>query len=324
MTDMPPAEGAGQLDPAIRRFRDALNTGYQQYGNFQGFDLGRRRRIAEQVREPWTRGGPQMHAVRELAVGDPAVPIRVYHPEAGEGRPALLYIHGGGWTMFSLDTHDRLMREYAARAGVAVVGVDYSLSPEARYPVAIGEIVAVVEWLREHGASLGIDGSRLAVGGDSAGANLSVASCLRMKSLGWPACRGMLLNYGVYDLLPTDSYARYDGPDYMLTSEEMAGFWRNYLGDDIDSPDSLACPLRAELAGLPPAFMAIAECDVLLSENREMARRLEAAGVPVETRLYRGVTHSFLEAMSIAEVSRRALEEAAVWLRRLLLEAAPA
>jgi acetyl esterase len=196
--------------------------------------------------------------------------------------------------------------------------LDYSLSPEAKFPQAIDELLSVVAWLREDGAALGLDTGRVAIGGDSAGANLSVATNLRLREAGQPGLAGMLLNYGVFDHAPTPSYERYDGPRYMLTVEEMERFWQNYLRCEAERPLPLASPLRADLSGLPPAFMAIAQCDILADANREMAKKLEAAGVPVEAVVYEGATHSFLEAVSIAPLADRGLADASAWLQGVL------
>lgn len=309
---------ADDVDPDIRRFIDSVNAGYAAYPDLAMLPLPRVREIAETVRAPWTRGGPQMHATEDLVVGTMNVPVRIHRPTGGDRLPVLVYVHGGGWTTFSLNTHDRLMREYAGRAGVAVVGVDYSLSPEAKFPQAIDELLSVVTWLRDHGTRAGLDVERIAIGGDSAGANLSVATNLRLRETGQPLLAGMLLNYGVFDHEPTPSYERYDGPRYMLTVEEMERFWQNYLRREEDRSLPLASPLRADLAGLPPAFLAIAQCDILADANRAMARKLEDAGVPVEAVVYEGATHSFLEAVSIAPLADRALDEASAWLRDLL------
>ena len=306
------------LDPDIRRFQEQLNEGYAQFGDFSALPIDRRRQIATRLRAPWAMGGPSMVSSTDKRVGGQAVRVRILHPADKTDLPALVYIHGGGWTMFNLDTHDRLMREYAYRAGVVVIGVDYSLSPEARFPCAIDEIVSVFEWLRDSGDSEGIDSARIAIGGDSAGANLSVAVNLRLRDLGKSPCQAMLLNYGVYDNVLRPSYARYDGSRYMLTAGEMAMFWSNYLGRDVPRDHSLIYPLRADLTGLPPTFMTIAECDVLVDENLAMAECLKKAGVEVQAQVYRGTTHSFLEAVSIAAISDRAFAEASLWLTQVL------
>ncbi|MHC9083969.1 alpha/beta hydrolase fold domain-containing protein [Luteimonas sp. RIT-PG2_3] len=320
-TAHPHATWVDDVDPDIRLFQQRMNAGYAAFPDFARLPLPQMRAAAEQVRAPWVQGGPQMAQTRELRVGTLQTRIRIHLPQASATQaalPALVYLHGGGWTLFSLDTHDRLMREYAARAGIAVVGIDYSLSPEARFPRAIDETLDVLQWLRAHGGEHGIDVARLAMGGDSAGANLTVATHLRLRALGLPQTSAMLLNYGAFTDQDSPSMTRYDGARYMLETGEMQWFWNNYLHDDADRSNPQALPLLAELedlAVLPPAFLAIAECDILADGNHAMAARLAEAGVAVKARSYAGATHSFLEAVSISPMSDRALDEAANWLK---------
>ena len=255
-----------------------------------------------------------MFSVQEL---DAPVRMRIYRPDARTSQPALVYLHGGGWTLFSLDTHDRVMREYAARAGVAVVGVDYALSPEARYPVALNQVVAAMEYLREHSSALAIDARRIAVGGDSAGANLALAAALHLRADG--ILKGLVLNYGVFARESSDqAVERFGGNGNMLTAAEMEGFWRNYLRDERDAADPLVTPLHADLKGLPPVFLNVPECDLLAEQSLMLAERLRAAGVAVRLEEYGGAVHSFLEAVSISPLASRAFDDAATWLRERL------
>lgn len=301
------------VDPEIRAFVVALNHGYGQFSDFDALPLPQRRAAAETVRDQWRAGGPTMAETREQTVA--GCRVRVHYPaRPGSAQPALLYVHGGGWTMFSIDTHDRLMREYAARAGVVVMGLDYSLSPEAKFPVALDEVVEVFRWLRRESDELGIDPDRIAIGGDSVGANMSVAASLRLRDAGEHVPTAMLLSYGAFAPEETSSYARFDGPAYMLNVDEMHRFWANYTDSEEAYANPFVAPLKADLAGLPPAFLAIAECDILADANRAMAARLEGAGVPVEAHVYQGATHSFLEAVSISSLADRAFGDAADWL----------
>ncbi len=232
------------------------------------------------------------------------VRVRFYDPGPPGPKPVLVYLHGGGWTLFSLDTHDRVMREYAARAGVRVVGVDYALSPEAKYPVALDQVVAVVRSL----------GESVAIGGDSAGANLALASSLRLRDE--RLIRAIVLNYGVFERSSSpEAQQRFGGPGNMLTAEEMEGFWRNYLRDEDDAADPFVCPLRADLRGLPPTLLVVPERDLLTEQSVRLAARLSASGVDVKLELYRGAVHSFLEAVSIAPIADRAFADTATWLR---------
>jgi acetyl esterase len=194
-------------DPDIRRFVDAINAAYAEHGAPAGATMATRRQVAERVRKPWREGGPIMAETREMDMG--GVRLRLHRPVADEKLPVLLYIHGGGWTLFSIDTHDRLMREYAARAGIAVIGIDYSLSPESKFPVALEECAAALDWIESQAEALNLDADRVLIGGDSAGANLSVATCLLQRQRGRPLPIAMLLNYGAFAPERTPSYARF-------------------------------------------------------------------------------------------------------------------
>jgi len=299
------------LHPEIRAFRDFILGGYAGQGAAR--DRDHRRQIAEAVRAPLQVGGPVMARTDRMTVGGRRLVI--HRPvESDTPLPVLVYLHGGGWVLFSIDTHDRLMREYAARGGFAVLGVDYSLSPEAAYPRALDDIDAAIDWLEAQGAAFGLDGGRWLIGGDSAGANLSIGATLRRRDHGRSLPTGMVLNYGAFDDARRDSHDRYGDDRYMLTPEEMTAFWADYAEGRFDDP--YVRPLKADLTGLPPAHMAIAACDILADENREMAARLAAAGVPVEAHEYAGASHSFLEASATSGLAREALDAAADWMRR--------
>lgn len=296
-----------------------MSAAWARYPGFGSASPVEARWIAEEVRAPWARGGPQMKRTfeRHLLVGDGTVRIRVHDPSGGNGNPALVYLHGGGWTLFSLDTHDRLMREYAARAGVTVVGVDYALAPEAKFPLALEQVTAAVQFLAERGAELGIDPGRLAIGGDSAGANLAVAAALDLRQADSRGpLRALLLNYGVFARHSSpEAVRRLGGPGNMLTADEMEGFWRNYLRDESDAGDPRACPALADLGGLPPVLLVAAELDLLAEQSEGLHLRLLRAGVTSRLEIYRGASHSFLEAVAIAALADRALSESAAWLR---------
>ena len=308
------------IDADVARFVVAILDGSAGEPGSGVDDLPRRRAAAEANREVWRQGGPAMQRREDLVARSGPIEVGVRLLDAGgedELRPALIYVHGGGFTVFSLDTHDRLMREYAARSGAIVIGVDYSLSPEAKFPVALHEVAAVVDWIGEEGRSLGIDPERVAIGGDSAGANLSLATCLllRERSAG-TRITAMLLNYGFFDAdFATESQRRHGGAGKMLTTEELAGYLENYLGGTPHRHNPFALPALAQLHDLPPSLHIIAECDPLADGDRAMAAQLEQAGNQVEALVYRGATHSFLEAVSISTLAERAIAESADWLR---------
>lgn len=313
-----------ELDPEIAIFVKRMSADWAKHPPFATLPIEEARRVAEQVRAPWRESGPQMAQTTEHRVPTSTGPLRIrlYDPGITSPAPTLIYLHGGGFILFSLDTHDRLMREYAAAGHFTVIGVDYPLSPEARYPKALNQIVELVDWLYNGGAeSLGIDPRRIAIGGDSAGANLSVATALRLRDRGGPAVlRGMLLNYGAFAIeSSTEAVELFGGPGAVLERTELDHYYTSYLGSEgVARPEPYAAPLLADLHRLPPAFLAIPECDLLTEQSHAMARRMLDSGVEVRSIVYPGATHSFLEAMSIAEVARRAIRDGADWVRDAL------
>lgn len=318
---MTSARGA-DLDPEVRHFVITMSQAFADYPNFNNLPLPEMRRACEHIRAPWAVGGPVMELRREHMVPTPAgeVRVRILNPSARANKPAFIYMHGGGWTTFSIDTHDRLMREYAARADAVVIGVDYALSPEVKFPVAQQQIAAVARWAREHGAELSIDRDRIALGGDSAGGNLAITTALRLRDEGDPqAVRAVVTNYAVTDIYSTpEALQRYGYEGYMLGADEMINFWNNYLSSPDEAKLPLVCPVHADLRGLPPVFMVIPECDILTEQNWRLADKLKEAGVKVTTSFYEGASHSFLEAMSISTLSSRAIDDTARWLRDTL------
>jgi len=185
------------LDPQIAEFLRRVAADAAQYPRRDTVSLTETRAIAEKVRAPWARGGPAMAHTTERTIptrhGD--VAIRVHYPPHRRLPGALVYIHGGGFVIFSLDTHDRLMREYADRAGIAVIGIDYTRAPEGAFPRPLEESVDLMCWLAEGGAAeLDVDASQLFIGGDSAGANLSVGTCYCLQQQGRSRVRGMVLS----------------------------------------------------------------------------------------------------------------------------------
>jgi acetyl esterase len=284
--------------------------------------LDESRAVTEALNLPLAEGGPRMaeSADRWLSVHGRRLLCRVHRPTTDRGPlPGLVYVHGGGWVWNSIDTHDRLMREYAAAAGCAVVGPDYALSPEAAFPQALEEFAAVVRWLARDGARWGIDPSRIVVGGDSAGGSVAAGLALLLRETD-PALRlrGLLINYGVLDArLDTPSYEEF-AEGHFLTREKMGFYWSCYAPRDADRLNPLAAPLRGDLRGLPPTLIHIAELDVLASENLAMAEKLRAAGVPVETELFKGTIHGFLRALAHVGAARRAVAGAGAWLKARL------
>jgi acetyl esterase/lipase/predicted FMN-binding regulatory protein PaiB len=311
---------AKPLDPEIAGFIDSVIAEGRRHTAGRTLDWPARREIVEQVRRPWCEGGPVLERTEEIFAGTRHGPVRlrIYDPAPGIKKPTLGFLHGGGWAMFSLDTHDRVMRELAVRAGVAVVGIDYSLSPEVRYPVALEQVVDVVRWLQEHGAEHGLDANRLALGGDSAGGNLTTGAVLKLRDAGEGGRIAAALNYyaGYSPDCSPHSRRRYGSDADMLTAVEVDGFWNQYISRPADRNDPYTHGLLADVEGLPPFFIGVGECDILAEQNLAMAGKLLAAGVTVDVKLYRGAPHSFIEAAAVSSTARQALEDGAVFLRR--------
>lgn len=265
-------------------------------------------------------GGPEMAETtdRWVSIRGRAVRCRVHRPVTDEALPTLVYFHGGGWVWANIDTHDRMVREYAAAGRVNAVSVDYALSPEAKFPQALFECADTVRWIAENGAQWGLDGSRIMLGGDSAGGNLALGTALLLRDTGGPALRGVLANYPVSDSrFDTDSYNEFGAGGYGLNRERMAFYWDVYVTHEADRLNPLAAPLRADLRGLPPICVLLAELDVLRSEGEALVVKLREAGVDVETRTFSGVVHGFLRATGSVTKAREAVAAAGVWMKRV-------
>lgn len=250
--------------------------------------------------------------IEDVTVAGAVGPIgaRLYAPSHAKGLPCILYIHGGGWVICDLDSHDLLARALAKESGCAVLSVDYRLAPEHPFPAGLMDCRAALLWLRDHGTSLGLDGSRIAVAGDSAGGNLAAALCLLMRDEAPKLIRHQGLIYPVTDNnFDRPSYLDY-ADDYGLTRDEMIWFWRHYVAkpQDVDHPH--VSILRApELSNLPPATVTSAEFDVLRDEGEAYAERLRAAGNQVSLHRVNGTCHGYAHLISTV---RQADEHAAL------------
>lgn len=265
-------------------------------------------------------GGPAMAETTDqwVAATGRRVFCRVFRPVTDRVVPTLVYFHGGGWVWANVDTHDRMTREYAAAGQVAVVSVDYALSPEAKFPQALLECAAVVRFIAECGAEWGLDPARILLGGDSAGGNLALATALLLRDTGGPALKGVLANYPVSDArFDTPSYREFGSGGYGLSTERMAFYWSVYVPHEIDRLHPLAAPLRADLTGLPPVMVLLAELDVLRSEGEALVAKLRSSGVAVETETFAGTVHGFLRATGTVQKARDAVAMAGAWMQRV-------
>jgi acetyl esterase len=271
------------------------------------------RRIYRDTRAALAPKAPELPEVRLLAFPDYA--MRVYRPVRGETLPALVYFHGGGWTIGDLDTHDVLCRSLALGARCAVFSVDYRLAPEQPFPAAVEDCLAATRYIAEHAAELKV--RDIAVGGDSAGGNLAATVALTARDAGGPRLAFQLLIYPATDQrCATPSHER-NAQGYLLTRDAIQYFRRAYLPNEKDWSDWRASPLLAKShANLPPALVITAGYDPLLDEGRAYAERLRAAGVEVDYRDYADMVHGFVLFGGVLDSANAALAECCAALRR--------
>ncbi len=258
----------------------------------------------------------QVRDVR-VAVAGGDIAARLYTPHLGAALPCLVYFHGGGWVVGDIESHDPLARALANSAACAVLSVDYRLAPEHPFPGPVEDCFAAVQWAAAHAGDLGIDATRLAVGGDSAGGNLAAAVALKTRDSGGVALRHQLLIYPVTDSgLGTPSYqALADG--YLLTRAMMGWYWDQYCATQADKANPLAAPLlAASLAGLPSASVVTAAYDPLRDEGDHYARRLEEAGVTVAHHCEAGMIHGFMSMVGMVPQAQTAVDFMCAALKR--------
>jgi len=245
------------------------------------------------------RGGEPtpVKSVEDRTIPGPArpIPVRIYRPHADAPVGALLYFHGGGHVIGDLDTHDKICRNLAEGADAVVVSVAYRMGPEDPFPAAVEDCWASLVWLAEAAPSLGAPAGRIVVAGDSAGGNLAAVVALMARDAGGPAIRSQILIYPVADYrLQSESYKTYGTGYGVLTANAMEWFREHYLPGPADAEDWRASPLlAANLAGVAPALIIAAECDVLHGDGVAYAEALKAAGVETEYELYDGMIHGF-------------------------------
>jgi acetyl esterase/lipase len=252
------------------------------------------------------------------------VKVRIVKPLGTTGTlPVILFIHGAGWVFGDALTHDLLVRKLAIQTGAAVVFPEYSLSPEAHYPVAIEQNYAVAQWITNEGSGNGLDAGRLAVAGDSVGGNMTAAATLMAKERGDVHFSAQLLFYPVTDAnFDTGSYEQF-AEGYWLRRDAMQWFWDQYTKDETQRNEITASPLRAsldQLAGLPQALVITDEADVLRDEGEAYANKLRQAGVPVTAVRYQGIIHDFVMVNSLSEThaAQGAIAQATEFLSKAL------
>ncbi|HEY3548513.1 MAG TPA: alpha/beta hydrolase fold domain-containing protein [Propionicimonas sp.] len=320
------------LDRVSEQMRAVLATSAELASDAYATDAGlaQMRQAYAVERRFWNEGGPAMVRTLDASVRTPHgdVATRWHLPRDGHDLPVVVYLHGGGWVVGNLDTHDRIMRALAHESGAAVLGVDYALSPEAKFPVAVEQCAAVVQQLLDGGPGArpvvagdspttgpGVDSRRIAIAGDSGGANMALATALLLRDRAAAGARpvplrALALYYGLYGLRDSASRRLLGGPWDGLTEADLAYYTECYLADPADERSPYVDCLSADLSvGVPPCYLASAELDPLRDDSAALAQMLTVRGVPVEHDVFDGVLHGFLH-------HSRMLDDAVVALRR--------
>lgn len=314
------SEHAGVLDPQVRNLLQSMAN--QPPISYYSLGPDGARQSYRESRQRLQGPPVGVAEVRDMQAATAAGPLgmRLYKPFSLTGGqlhgalPCLVYFHGGGFTLGDLDSHDGLCRGLSHQGQCALVAVDYRLAPEHRFPAAVEDAIAAVQWVRSQAQALGLDGSRVAVGGDSAGGALAavVAMALRGEA---PALALQLLLYPITDMAHDLPSHHRLAEGYGLTRESLLWFRANYLPDPTLVSDWRASPLRGELAGLPPACVITAGFDPLLDEGRRYAERLLEAGVPLTYECFGGMIHGFALMTAQVAAARHAIYRAGQSLR---------
>jgi acetyl esterase len=267
---------------------------------------------------------PELKSVQPLAIPAPhgLIPARVYTPmtlRATNGlAPCLVFFHGGGWVIGDLDSHDVACRKLADEGQLIVIAVDYRLAPEHKFPAAVDDAIAATKWIADNAKRLGVDASRLAVGGDSAGGNLAAVVTISARDDGGLVIAGQVLIYPATDFAMTHASHREPETSILLTHSVIRWFRDHYLNGPAEIGNWRASPARAKtLAGLPPAYVLTAGADPLRDEGDEYAQRLKEAGVPVTYRHFPGQFHGFFTMGKLLQQANVAAKDIGAWLKAL-------
>ena len=306
-----------RLDPHFQlgvRAMGAMSDAHYQ-------DLSVEQNRSNMERQAFTVSGTPVPLPRvqdiDIPVDGTDIPARLYAPVADDRPlPLLVYFHGGGWVLGSIDTHDSTCRHLCHAGELRVLSVGYRLAPEHRFPTAVDDACAAFGWAHRNAERLHVDPTRIAVGGDSAGANLATVVCQQAARNAGPMPAFQLLFVPGVDMTRRRRSFELFGQGYFLTAEDVDYYEKTYLLDEADRTDVRASPLLAtDLSGLPPAYVAVAGFDPLRDEGEDYARRLAEAGVPVSLRRHESVVHPFINAVGASPLARQALAEAVGALR---------
>jgi acetyl esterase len=320
LSDMP-------LDPDLKTLLDAmaeLNAPPLAEGTPENARLSFRFMTVD-MRQPANVVPVKETADVTIPTPDGPIAARIYRPDCAGPTPTVLFVHGGGFVIGDIETHDNQARSICAGADSVVVSIDYRLAPEAPWPAAIDDAYAALTWTADNVESLGGDPARLAVAGDSAGGNISAVLAQLSRDNG-PQLAAQLLIYPAVDLDPEAPYqSRIDNAEgYFLTEAEMRWFGDHYIGTPPSYDDPRMSPIKGDLGGLPPALVVTAEYDPLRDEGDAYAAALRSAGVKVDARTYPGLIHGFFDMSALSAASSRAVEDTVAGFRTLLWPDPPA
>lgn len=267
---------------------------------------------------PWLWAPDAMADIRDLIVPGPAgpIPARLFLPSAAPDLPVVIFIHGGGWTFGSIETHGSSMQILAARSGCAVLGIDYRLSPETPFPGPLDDVLATYRFVEAGGLGKACDATRIALAGDSAGANLSFGAIIARRDAGLALPVTAALFYGCFaPMFETPSHARFGDGSYVLSTAMMRWYWKNFLGETgFERAPAAAAPLTTDLAGLPPLYLNAAGLDPLLDDTLMMSAKLAGAGIRHRLDIWPGVVHGFHRMARDLAPARDALAAAGAFL----------
>ncbi len=323
MSDTPLARFAqawSHLDPQLASVIAAVFTRWGDDPPVYELSPAEARQALLKLQLFWSAGAPAIGHVEERTVAGASGPIRVrlYDPGVPAPAPTVVFLHGGGWVLCDIDLYDGVARQIASRAGIRCLSVDYGLAPEHSFPVPVHDCVAAVRWAATEGRALGIDPQRLAIAGDSAGANLALATCLVLRDRGEPLLQGAALIYGAFsDDTDTPSQRACGDGSYLVSTAEMRWYWSFYAPDPATRKDPLATPVRADLTGLPPLYVAAAEFDPLRSDSEDLVAKLMASGAPAEFRLWPRMTHACLNLVGWVDAVKPEVDRVCDFLRRV-------
>jgi acetyl esterase len=270
---------------------------------------------------PGMRADPVASVVnRDMQGPGGSLGLRIYTPNGTGPFPLMVYFHGSGFVVCSLDTHDLMCRNLCAGTGCVVVSVDYRLAPEHKFPAAVDDCLAATVWAQANASGVGADPSRVLVCGDSAGANLAAVTALRLRDEGGPALLAQLLIYPVTDHWTAGFPSMEENTEgYGLGKQGMIWFWNHYLADQAEAAHPHVSPLRAkDLSRLPPALVLTAEYDPLRDEGEAYAEKLKAAGVRVQMKRYGGMNHGFFNLAGLVNNADVAVDEACAWVKEIV------